>query len=209
MRIKGWSKFQHFKDRTPPWIKLYRGLLDDPDFHALDGDSAKLLVMIWLVASEDETHQGTLPCDKKLAFRLRIAERQLKQALTKLSHWLIQDDISVISDRYQVDAPETETETETDTRNANVSFDPKTYMIELGVDEQFIKDWFAIRKLKKLPSTQTALAGVVAEVEKAGWEMNNAIRVCCEKGWAGFKAAWVKDEVQPGENNFMAKMGFA
>ena len=27
MKIKNWSKFQHFKDRKPPWVKLYPGLM--------------------------------------------------------------------------------------------------------------------------------------------------------------------------------------
>ena len=105
-RIKGWSKFQHFKDRTPPWIKLYRDVLDDPDWHALDGDSAKHLVMLWLIASEDETHNGALPDNRRLAFRLRISEQKVKSLINNLSHWLTQDDISVTSGQYQVDAPE-------------------------------------------------------------------------------------------------------
>jgi hypothetical protein len=29
IRIKNWAQFQHFKDRKPPWVKLYRDLLDD------------------------------------------------------------------------------------------------------------------------------------------------------------------------------------
>ena len=108
IRIKNWSRHQHFKDRTPPWIKLYRELLNDPDWHDLDGDTSKVLIGLWLIASEDETHQGLLPDVRKLAFRLRISERSLNQALTKLSAWVIQDDIAVISGRYQVDALETE-----------------------------------------------------------------------------------------------------
>lgn len=112
IKIKNWHKHQHFKDRTPPWIKLYREILDDPDWHELDGDSAKVLVSLWLIASEDETHNGELPCERKLAFRLRVKESQLNKTLTKLSHWLIQADIKPISSRYQLDAPETERETE-------------------------------------------------------------------------------------------------
>ena len=111
-RIKNWSKHQHFKDRTPPWIKLYREILDDPDWHDLDGDTAKVLIGLWLIASEDESHQGCLPDARKLAFRLRMKESQLNQLLTKLSHWLIRCDIAMISDQYRADAPETETETE-------------------------------------------------------------------------------------------------
>ena len=121
LRIKNWSKHQHFKDRTPPWIKLYRDILDDPDWHDLDGDSAKILISLWLIASEDDSHTGVLPDERRLAFRLRISEKQLKIHLNKLSNWLIRDDIETISDRHQSDAPErageeTETETETELR---------------------------------------------------------------------------------------------
>ena len=112
--VKDWKRFQHFKDRKPPWIKLYREILDDPDWHELSGDNAKILVSLWLIASEDDTHSGMLPCTRKLAFRLRVKESQLNKALTELSHWLIQDDINMISSRYQLDAPETETERETE-----------------------------------------------------------------------------------------------
>ena len=111
-RIKGWTKFQHFKDRRPPWIKLYRDILEDPDWHELDGETAKILVSLWLIASEDL--EGRLPDLRRLAFRLRIKESQINQALAKLSHWLDRDDIDLISDRHQDDAPETETETETE-----------------------------------------------------------------------------------------------
>lgn len=98
--VKGWSKFQHFKDRKPPWIKLYRDILDDMEWHRLDPEAAKLLVMLWLIASEDN---GVLPDVETLAFRLRLSETKLSQLLNKLSHWLVYDDISLISGRYQAD----------------------------------------------------------------------------------------------------------
>jgi len=110
-KIKNWHQFQHFKDRKPPWIKLYRDLLDDVDWHDLDPKAAKHLVMIWLVASE---YDGELPDMKTLAFRLRVPENEAKSIVSKLSHWLIQTDISVILERYQVDSLEIETEKETE-----------------------------------------------------------------------------------------------
>jgi hypothetical protein len=112
MQIKNWHKFQHFKDRRPPWVKLYRDLLDDIEWHQLDATSAKVLVMLWLIASEDG---GKLPNIKTLAFRLRMTEKQTNDSIISLSHWLEQDDIEVISQQYQDDAPETETETEIET----------------------------------------------------------------------------------------------
>lgn len=122
-RIKDWGKFQHFKDRKPPWVKLYRDILDDIEWHELDARAAKALVMFWLIASETD---GVLPDTKTLAFRLRTPQSEIQDSISKLSHWLEHDDISVISERYQ-DVPvsdikpivltrsrETEEETETE-----------------------------------------------------------------------------------------------
>ncbi len=83
--------------------------MDDLDWHELDAQASKVLVMLWLIASEDE---GRIPPTKTLAFRLRMTEKQTNDCLNKLSHWLEQDDINTISERYQDDGLETERETE-------------------------------------------------------------------------------------------------
>jgi hypothetical protein len=129
MRIKNWTKFQHFKDRRPPWVKLYRDILDDLEWHELDPLAAKVLVMLWLIASEDE---GRIPDTKTLAFRLRLTEIKTKEIVIKLSHWLEHDDISVISDGYQVDLLERETETKKE---------KKTLGKRLASDFSFPKEW--------------------------------------------------------------------
>ena len=115
MKIRNWRKFQHFKDRRPPWVKLHREILDDRDWHSLSGDDSKTLIMLWLLASEDEDKDGQLPCVEDIAFRLRTTEIKVNQSLTRLKKWVIHSDITVISERYQVGPPETETETETET----------------------------------------------------------------------------------------------
>jgi hypothetical protein len=114
IQIRNWGKFQHFKNRRPPWIKLYRDLLDDPDWHELNGETAKILTMIWLVASEDETKEGKIHDIKKLSFRLRIGEHELIEHLQLLTHWLDFTDINLLSTRYQHATPEGETEGETE-----------------------------------------------------------------------------------------------
>jgi len=117
-RVKGWNKFQHFKDRRPLWIKLYRDILDDVEWHDLEPQAAKVLISCWLIASE---YEGALPDMRTLAFRLRMSEKQVNSILSQLNHWLIsdndQDDINPISTGYQSDAlekrrEETEKETE-------------------------------------------------------------------------------------------------
>ena len=137
MRIKHWNKFQHFKDRKPPWVKLYRDLLDDIDWHELDAQASKVLVMLWLIASEDE---GRIPPTKTLAFRLRMTEKQTNDCLNKLSHWLEQDDINTISERYQDDSLETERETEKE-KETEAEVKRGTKGSRLSADWVLPEDW--------------------------------------------------------------------
>lgn len=51
LQVKSWEDFQHYKDRTPPWIKLYNHLLDDFEFSCLPDASKAHLLSIWLLAS--------------------------------------------------------------------------------------------------------------------------------------------------------------
>ena len=212
MKIKHWSEFQHFKDRTPPWIKLYRHLLDDPEWHELSGDDAKTLIMIWLIASEDKDMQGTLPSIKNTAFRLRITEGKLNQSLTKLSHWLIQDDIKAISSRYQHDAPETETETEGEQNADKKSATQSPTKVDLtgiallkDINQDVAKQYIKVRGKKTL--TALALARIEVEAEKAGLSLEQAIVMCCENSWVGFNSDWeaVKGKDKPKEENWFQK----
>jgi hypothetical protein len=112
MKIKNWTNFQHFTKRTPPWIKLYRSLLDQLDINAISDSAFRVLVGCWLLASEDKTHSGILPDIEVIAFRLRKPKQQVEKALQELDAFIIRDDINVISKGCQGDTPETETERE-------------------------------------------------------------------------------------------------
>ena len=82
-RVKNWEQFQHYRHRRPPWIRLYRTLLDNPDWFALDGESAKLLVEAWVLASEQN---GELPASNVLAWRLRRDIAGVERCLEVLCH---------------------------------------------------------------------------------------------------------------------------
>lgn len=81
--IKNWSKFQHYTNRCPPWIKLQRDLLDDFEFACLPIASKALAPMLWLLASEST--DGTVRVDVDwLAFRLRWSVDDVKEGVTPL-----------------------------------------------------------------------------------------------------------------------------
>jgi hypothetical protein len=58
--VKNFERFQHYKDRSPPWIKLYNELLDDYAFTCLQDASKFHLIAIWLLASRTD---NKIPAD--------------------------------------------------------------------------------------------------------------------------------------------------
>lgn len=58
--VKNFEKFQHYKDRSPPWIRLYNSLLDDYEFGRLPDASKAHLLAIWLLASR---YDNKIPLD--------------------------------------------------------------------------------------------------------------------------------------------------
>lgn len=51
LSVRNFERYQHYKDRTPPWIKLYNDVLDDYRFERLQDASKAHLILIWLLAS--------------------------------------------------------------------------------------------------------------------------------------------------------------
>lgn len=66
------------------------------------------------------------------------------------------------------------------------------------VDERTWADYLALRRAKRAPLTRTALDGLRREAGKAGMPLGAVLELCCQRGWQGFKAEWLR-EVQPGQ----------
>ena len=63
-----------------------------------------------------------------------------------------------------------------------------------GVPDQLFSDYLAVRKAKKAgPLTTTAINGLMREAEKAGKTLEEAVTICCERGWQSLKAEWLTD----------------
>ena len=57
-----------------------------------------------------------------------------------------------------------------------------------------------MRKAKRAPVTETAVAKIASQADIAGWTLNDALAECVARGWQGFKAEWVdKRESSTGE----------
>lgn len=80
-KIKNFYKYQHFHDRKPPWIKLYRDLLDEISWFRISGEAARTLINFWLLASESH---GNLPPEREIMFRLRLEKKQYDMVVKEL-----------------------------------------------------------------------------------------------------------------------------
>lgn len=60
-----------------------------------------------------------------------------------------------------------------------------------SVPDQVWSDFLANRKSKKSPLTKTALDGIESEALKARISLSEALAMCCQRGWIGFKAEWM------------------
>ena len=66
--IKNWRRFQHYKHRNPPWIKLHQEIFTSADWLAL-ADASKLLMIVCMVLAG--RNKGQVPNDP--AYIKRVA----------------------------------------------------------------------------------------------------------------------------------------
>ncbi len=196
LRPKSWDKFQHYKDRCPPWIKLHRDLLTDREFMCLPLASKAIAPLMWLLASEskDGTFDGSL---EELQFRLHISKKDYEDGLKPLidkGFFVVAS--GVLADSLQVAIPETERETEKETKKRQKA---PAAVCPPDVDEKVWQDYLVIRKAKKLPVTETALEDIRSEAALAGMTLDRAIRECVIRGWAGFKSKWLVEKMTSAE----------
>ena len=88
---------------------------------------------------------------------------------------------------------------------ARIELEAYRVLGEHGIDGQLAQDYIALRKSHRAPITQTALKGIEREANNAGLSLEQALTICCERGWRGFRAEWLHSDrgnhpVQPKPN---------
>jgi len=63
-----------------------------------------------------------------------------------------------------------------------------------GVDRVVAESWLQVRKSKNAAVTVVAVDGIQREAQKSGLPLDDVLRMCCERGWAGFKASWLNEQ---------------
>jgi hypothetical protein len=111
LSVRNFEKFQHYKNRKPPWIKLYRDLWRDPRFFVLNERERYYLISFFVLASQNDNR---LPADQtwlrhELATSQPVPLEKFIQA-----GWLVTSNSAskTLASRKQNAIAETETETD-------------------------------------------------------------------------------------------------
>lgn len=65
-----------------------------------------------------------------------------------------------------------------------------------GVSDEVFQDYLMLRKGLKAPVTNTVLKSLEKEGRKANMSLEQVMTICCQNGWRGFKADWMKTDEQ-------------
>jgi len=117
LKVKNWEQYQHYKQRNPPWIKLYHSLLDDYNYSCLPDASKLLYVSILLLASRTN---NKIPNDLEWIQRKAMLTN-IPDIEPLFTHGFLTtngDASNVLASCQQNADSETETETETETEKA-------------------------------------------------------------------------------------------
>lgn len=85
----------------------------------------------------------------------------------------------------------------------------KNTLLELGAIESHIEDWFKVRISKRAQFTETALQAFLNECNKNNFPVADAVRICAERSWQGFKYQWIINENQRNATGQLSQQPFA
>jgi len=82
-----------------------------------------------------------------------------------------------------------------DTKQTFSTYHFKKALLDLGANEQHLEDWMKVRRTKKASNTQTALNTFINECRKYKFPVSEAVKVCAQNDWKGFKYEWIKNKI--------------
>lgn len=132
IEVKNFRKLQHYRERRPPWIKLYGSLFDDFEFTELSDASKLLLIGMGILASRTENRIPNKP--KWIRDCLHLSEKCDLAPLLKAGFIFIRsgdasaDASAALTSRKQNLTPETEKSREREETETNREI--KTQLLE-------------------------------------------------------------------------------
>ena len=131
--------------------------------------------------------------DASVSVRSAKKEEKEKSAQTDVQRPL--NERSTDAERTLNECRATNTNTNTNTKDKTIRaprFDARAHLVSIGIAPDLSDDWLKLRKAKRAEVTKTAIDGIQREADRACVSLETALRECCSRGWAGFKAEWME-----------------
>lgn len=210
--VKNWKKFQHYKRKSPPWVKLHRSILTSPDWIGWSDCSKLLAIVCIMIASQ---FNGKIPRNRDYIKRVGCLSRlpNLKPLiecgfLSETLDTCYNDTSDTLETLYQPDRPyvsasvSLSASSKLDSKEESKSKSKKegsNFVFESGVirlTEQHLKRWEAsfseinvraeLEPLAEWAAKQTnwfmAVAGALAKKNREAADRRQAIKVGIEAG---------------------------
>ncbi|MEI2387638.1 DUF1376 domain-containing protein [Breoghania sp. JC706] len=127
--------------------------------------------------------------NKKRAGEISAEKRQQKQRAASTGVERVPNDKNTNKNNTPLNPPEGESAARPVSRRSKDQIEKPE-----SIPEQLWSDFLALRRKHRAPVTATAWAGIEREADKAGISFSRAVALCCERGWRGFRADWLKPE---------------
>jgi hypothetical protein len=188
--IRNWSKYQHYTDRNPPWIKLYHSLLDDYEYSCLQDASKLLLMSLYLLASRTG---NKIPADSEWIRQKAMIKTKIDLAPLATAGFIEinsngnQDASVMLASCKQNGVSETETETETETEKRQRR--KQTYRavaLPDWLEPELWKDFQEHRKKLRKPMTLRAEEMIIkklAWLKEKDYNPRHLLLTAIERGW--------------------------
>ena len=163
LKIKNWDKWQTYRaDRgQPPWIKIHRRLMRDPEWVSLSDAERGQLVGIWLLAADRD---GVIPASTALIQKLSFMESEPNINKFIELGFICQNGVSVAPERRQLDQPKAE-ENRIDKNKYSVDF--LKFYSAYPLKKSKAKAFQSWKKLK--PDLHTCLAALQSQMIEKGF----------------------------------------
>lgn len=205
------------------YIKIWRKL-EDSGLLQMPNTLALFMYLLMKASREDRkvgTNTGMIELKKgqfisgriKLAEILEQGEQQIRTSLQRLvdmeiitikstskysiytivNYELYQDEQEKVTSKITSSQPARQP---TDNQQITTKQELKKNTYIAPIPSSLLNDFLEVRKAKRAGKlTETAFRGIESEAKKAGITVEQAIKICCERSWVGFKSDWLKLKV--------------
>lgn len=203
------------------WLRLYSEFANDPKIQRMSEAFQRRFIMLLCIRC---SNGGVTLHDDDVTFQLRISNEDWREtkAVFIEKNLIDEGNNPTAWDKRQFSSdssaarvskhrakkkeecnvtvtPQIHNRTDTDTEQKEQKqraprFDAQAHLVSIGVDESVSADWIRSRKALKAAPTLTAIEGIAKESERAGISLSDALAMCCQRGWRGFKAEWIADK---------------